>query len=291
MIYSMTGFGKTTFLIDGKAYAVEIRALNSKQLDLNVRIPSFLREKEMEIRSLLGKSLKRGKIEINISTEKKDDGNAHIINQSVAQNYRKQIGELNKGFALDQKDYLDSILKLPNVLQAEETELNENIWEIIVQGIEIAVKNLNNFRIQEGEALQKDLLLRVHNIKNISAEVEKIAPERIEKIRSRINESLNKIKDKVELNQDRFEQEILFYLEKLDLNEELVRLSNHCAYFEEMVAEKVTLKGKKLGFIAQEIGREINTVGSKANHSAIQKWVVQMKDELEKIKEQSFNVL
>lgn len=291
MIYSMTGFGRSSFLIKGNAYAVEIRTLNSKQLDMNVRIPSFLREKEMGIRSLVGAALKRGKIDISISSEKKDEATSFAINAKVVSDYRKQIEALNLNYSLEGKDYLDSVLKLPNVLQAEEIELDESSWKEIKSGIEKAISSLNDFRIQEGNALEKDLNAGVIAIQNLAIKVEESAPQRIEKVKNRIDENLNKIKDRIELNRDRFEQEIIFYVEKMDINEELVRLKNHCLYFQEIVAEKINLKGKKIGFIAQEIGREINTIGSKANDATIQKLVVQMKDELEKIKEQSFNIL
>lgn len=287
----MTGFGRATFILNGAPYAIEIRTLNSKQLDLNVRIPSFLREKEMEIRSLVGNALNRGKIDVSLNSERKEESTSFVINKKVVQDYRKQIKEINQGLALDDKDYLENILKLPNVLQAEENELDESAWEEIQDCLKSAIDNLNEFRIQEGSALEKDLLKGVAIIEKLALEVEENAPLRIEKVKQRIDENLNKIKERVELNRDRFEQEIIFYIEKMDINEEIVRLRNHCKYFTEIVNEDISLKGKKIGFIAQEIGREINTIGSKANDATIQKLVVQMKDELEKIKEQSFNIL
>lgn len=291
MIYSMTGFGRATFMLNGAPYAIEIRTLNSKQLDLNVRTPSFLREKEMEIRTIVGNELQRGKIDVSINSERKDESTSFVINKKIVQEYRKQIFDLNLGLALDDKDYLEQILKLPNVLQAEENELDDSAWDEIQKCLAEAMKNLNSFRSQEGSALEKDLLEGVAIIEKLAIEVEENAPLRIEKVKQRIDENLNKIKERVEINRDRFEQEIIFYIEKMDINEEIVRLSNHCKYFNEVVNENILLKGKKIGFIAQEIGREINTIGSKANDATIQKLVVQMKDELEKIKEQSFNIL
>lgn len=291
MIYSMTGFGKASFMINGTAYAVEIRSLNSKQLDLNIRIPAFLKEKEMLIRKIAGDGIKRGKVDITVYSEKKEDAGSYIINKEVVQQYRKQIEELNQNFALDNKDYLDSILKLPNVLKVEENTIDDNSWTDIEQGIKTAIEQLNNFRIQEGNSLERDFVKCIETIETLSFEVAENAPKRIEKVRNRINENLQKIKDKVELNQDRFEQELIFYVEKIDINEEIVRLKNHIKYFKEIIAEEIVVKGKKIGFIAQEVGREINTIGSKANDATIQKLVVQMKDELEKIKEQSFNTL
>lgn len=291
MIYSMTGFGRATFMLNGAPYAIEIRTLNSKQLDLNVRVPSFLREKEMAIRTIVGNELNRGKIDVSINSEKKEETNSFVINKKVVEEYRKQIAELNLNLALDDKDYLASILKLPNVLQVEENSIDESSWSEIQDCLKSAMENLNEFRIQEGSALEIDLLHGIKTIEQLAKEVEVNAPLRIEKVKQRIDENLNKIKDRVELNRDRYEQEIIFYIEKMDINEEIVRLENHCTYFSEIVNENISLKGKKIGFIAQEIGREINTIGSKANDATIQKLVVQMKDELEKIKEQSFNIL
>lgn len=287
----MTGFGRATFMLNGSPYAIEIRTLNSKQLDLNVRIPSFLKEKEMTMRTLVGKDLKRGKIDVSLHSEKREESTSFVINKEIVASYRKQLKEINNGLALDDRDYLESILKLPNVLQAEENALDESMWTEIEKCLLQAISNLNDFRIQEGNALEKDLVEGVSIIEKLAIEVEAAAPLRIEKVKQRIDENLNKINDRVALNRDRFEQEIIFYIEKMDINEELVRLRNHCIYFKEIVAEEIHLKGKKIGFISQEIGREINTIGSKANDATIQKLVVQMKDELEKIKEQSFNIL
>lgn len=287
----MTGFGRATFMLNGSPYAIEIRTLNSKQLDLNLRIPSFLKEKEMVMRTMLGKELKRGKIDVSLHSEKREESTSYVINKDIVASYRKQLKALNNGLALDDRDYLESILKLPNVLQVEENALDKTMWTEIEKCLHQAISNLNDFRIQEGNALEKDLEEGVSIIEKLAIEVESAAPKRIEKVKQRIDENLNKIKDRVELNRDRFEQEIIFYIEKMDINEELVRLRNHCIYFKEIVAEQINLKGKKIGFISQEMGREINTIGSKANDATIQKLVVQMKDELEKIKEQSFNIL
>ena len=291
MIYSMTGFGKATFMIEGVAYAVEIRTLNSKQLDLNIKIPAFLKEKEMKIRKIAGNGIKRGKVDFNIFTENKSEASSYTLNEKVISEYYKEIDKINSNLCIDKEVDIDTLLKLPNALQVENNIIDEDSWQEIENGIETAIKQLNNFRIQEGNSLEKDFFKSINAIEVLSVEVEKQAPLRIEKVRNRINENLQKIKDKVELNQDRYEQEIIFYLEKIDINEEIVRLKNHIKYFREIVEEKVIVKGKKIGFIAQEVGREINTIGSKANDATIQKLVVQMKDELEKIKEQSFNTL
>ncbi len=291
MIYSMTGFGKASFMVDGTAYAVEIRSLNSKQLDLNVRIPAFLKEKEMDIRKTVGKGIKRGKVDINIFAEKKEESNSYTINQSVIKEYLKEIKSLPNDISIAKEIDLDTLLKLPNALQVVDNNIDDNSWRTIHKGISEAITKLNDFRIQEGASLEKDFIKCIDLIEETRIEVEKQAPIRIEKVRNRISENLNKIKDKVELNQDRYEQEIIFYLEKIDINEEIVRLKNHTKYFKEILAEDTIIKGKKIGFIAQEVGREINTIGSKANDAIIQKLVVQMKDELEKIKEQSFNTL
>lgn len=287
----MTGFGKASFMINGTAYAVEIRSLNSKQLDLNIRIPAFLKEKEMLIRKIAGNGIKRGKVDITIYSEKKDEANSYSINKKVVLEYLKEMEELNKILPNQKEIEIDTLLKLPNSLQVAENEIDKEAWTAIEKGVNEAIEKLNDFRIQEGNSLEKDFLKSIIAIEKLALDVEKNAPLRIEKVRNRINENLQKIKDKVELNQDRYEQEIIFYLEKIDINEEIVRLKNHTKYFQEIVAEEVIIKGKKIGFIAQEVGREINTVGSKANDATIQKLVVQMKDELEKIKEQSFNTL
>lgn len=291
MIYSMTGFGKASFMIKDIVYAVEIRSLNSKQLDLNIKIPSFLKEKEMQIRKIAGNKIKRGKIEINVFSENKTDASSYKLNEKVISEYLKDIGYIKNKFSISKKINFDTLLQLPNAMQVEDNKIDENIWKDIEQGIKKAIDELNGFRTQEGNSLEKDFFKSINSIDKLSKDVEKQAPLRIEKVRNRINENLQKIKDKVELNQDRYEQEIIFYLEKIDINEEIVRLKNHIKYFKEILEEKAIMKGKKIGFIAQEVGREINTIGSKANDATIQKLVVQMKDELEKIKEQSFNTL
>lgn len=291
MIYSMTGFGKATFMIEGIAYAVEIRTLNSKQLDINVRIPAFLKENEMKIRKIVGSGLKRGKVDFNIFSENKNESSSYSINEKVVSEYLKEIKELKSKLSIDKEIEIDTLLQLPNALQIEDDKIGKDTWQEIENGIEKAIEQLNNFRIQEGNSLEKDFIKSINAIEILSKDVEKQAPLRIEKVRNRIHDNLQKIKDKVELNQDRFEQEIIFYLEKIDINEEIVRLKNHIKYFNEILEEMGIIKGKKIGFIAQEVGREINTIGSKANDATIQRLVVQMKDELEKIKEQSFNTL
>lgn len=291
MTYSMTGFGRAQFTLNQNNFNIEIRTLNSKQLDLNVRLPHFLREKEMEIRAFVGNKLQRGKIDLSIHSEKKEESSSYIINKNVVNAYAQQLKEMSTQLGYADINYLETILKLPNVLQVEESELDETIWQVIENGLDEAIVHLNAFKLQEGLALEKDIIAGVKLIENWVNEIELKAPLRVEKISNRIDENLNKIKDRIELNRDRFEQEIIFYLEKMDINEEIVRLRNHCNYFIEILNENTQLKGKKLGFIAQEMGREINTIGSKANDADIQKYVVQMKDELEKIKEQTFNIL
>lgn len=291
MIYSMTGFGRSTTTINEVSFSVEIKSLNSKQLDLNVRMPSYLKEKEIALRKILSEALERGKVEVFITSEKGDDVNSYIINKELVANYIQQINALKEDLKVDAPDVLNAILKLPNVLQSAETKVEETDFENLINATNEAIEKLNEFRAQEGKALYDDFLNRVNVIFELSKTVEKTAPLRIEKIRERILQNLESIAGKVQTDKDRFEQEIIYYLEKLDITEEIVRLSNHCKYFEETLNNKDISKGKKLSFIVQEMGREINTIGSKANDVEIQKNVVIMKDELEKIKEQLSNVL
>lgn len=291
MIYSMTGFGRATTTINEVSFSIEIKSLNSKQLDLNVRMPSYLKEKEIALRKILSEALERGKVEVFITSEKGDDVNSYIINKELVANYMQQINALKEDLKVDAPDVLNAILKLPNVLLSAETKVEETDFENLINATNEAIEKLNEFRAQEGKALYEDFLNRVSVIFELSKTIEKTAPLRIEKIRERILQNLESIAGNVQTDNDRFEQEMIYYLEKLDITEEIVRLSNHCKYFEETLKNEDVSKGKKLSFIVQEMGREINTIGSKANDVDIQKNVVIMKDELEKIKEQLSNVL
>lgn len=291
MIYSMTGFGKSAAIINQTNYLVEIKSLNSKQLDLSIRMPGLIKEKEIDIRRVISDYLVRGKVDVFISTEKGDEATSVQINTSAFENYFNQIKNLEQKLNIGTPDILNAILRLPNVLQTQEVVIEEQDFDALNNAIVAAMQNLNEFRRQEGEALESDFLKRIGILETLCADIENIAPQRAEKIKDKIAESLRSLQEKLEVNNDRFEQEMIFYLEKLDITEELVRLKNHCSYFLETMHSDEVSVGKKLAFISQELGREINTIGSKANDVAIQKMVVQMKDELEKIKEQLNNVL
>ncbi len=290
MIKSMTGFGKVTAELPSKKVTVEIKALNSKQLDLSTRIPSVYREKEMEIRNLLLQNLERGKIEFTIYVEYIGRDTPTQINQAAIENYYMQIKDISENLNIPlPSDWFKTLLRLPDVIRTEAQEADETEWEIVQEAINNAVKQLVEFRIQEGNMLAKLFEDKIANIANLLSEVELYEGERIEKIKARIQENLEKIPN-MEFDKNRFEQEMIYYIEKLDVNEEKHRLDNHLKYFISTMKEDSSA-GKKLGFIAQEMGREINTLGSKSNHAEMQKIVVRMKDELEQIKEQVLNVL
>jgi len=291
MIYSMTGFGKSSAQLAQTNYLVEIKSLNSKQLDLSIRMPGLLKEKEIEVRRLISDTLLRGKVDVYISSEKGEETIGVQINAAVFENYFLQMKEIQQKLNFDAPDMLNAILKLPNVLQTKEITIEENEFDVLISGITEAMKNLNEFRRQEGTALELDIQKRIEIIQELNKTIEKAAPQRAERIKEKILDNLQSLQEKLDVNKDRFEQEMIFYLEKLDVTEEVVRLENHCTYFLETMHSEEASVGKKLAFISQELGREINTIGSKANDVNIQKLVVQMKDELEKIKEQLNNVL
>jgi uncharacterized protein (TIGR00255 family) len=291
MIYSMTGFGRASAQINQTTYTVEIKSLNSKQLDLSLRMPANFKEKEIDLRREIADSLIRGKVDVYIASEKGEEAQSYVINRAVFDNYFNQIKSVCSDLDVNAPDVLNAILRLPNVLQTQELTFDEQEYSAFSAIITEAIQQLNFFRKQEGDALMADLQLRIQNIETLNKEVQQLAPARAERVRERILESLKNLGDKVEINNDRFEQEMIFYIEKYDITEEVVRLENHCSYFSETMHSDELSKGKKLGFIAQELGREINTIGSKANDVDVQKKVVQMKDELEKVKEQLNNVL
>ena len=286
----MTGFGKVTAELPSKKVTVEIKALNSKQLDLSTRIPSIYKDKEMELRSLLLQSLERGKVEFNIFIEYIGKDTPTQINLAAVENYYNQIKEIAEKLNISvPNDWFQTLLRMPDAIKSETVEPDESEWGVVLETVKDAIKHLCDFRIQEGAMLQKLFEQKIANIATLLKEVEKYEGERIEKIKARIMDNLQKIAEK-DYDKNRFEQEMIYYIEKLDVNEEKNRLDNHLKYFISTM-ESGHGQGKKLGFIAQEIGRDINTMGSKANDHDIQKLVVKMKDELEKIKEQSLNVL
>lgn len=285
MVTSMTGFGKTEAQWEDKSLSIEIRSLNSKSADINLRTPTYLREIDTEIRKRIAKKLHRGKIDLNIFIEFNGKNAPTAINASVVKGYMAQLKQIEKN---NEIDYLAIAMRLPETLSSERNTLQEDEKKAIFNLLDDAIKNIETYRLDEGKVLEKDFLLRLDLIETYLEEVIKIDPERSKKIESKLRASLEELK--IEIDSNRFEQELIFYLEKFDITEEKVRLQNHLDYFKKVLKNDFP-NGKKLGFIAQEIGREINTIGSKANHSELQKIVVQMKDELEKIKEQLLNVL
>ena len=286
----MTGFGKVTAELPSKKVTVEIKALNSKQLDLSTRIPSIYKDKKMELRSLLLQSLERGKVEFNIFIEYIGKDTPTQINLAAVENYYNQIKEIAEKLNISvPNDWFQTLLRMPDAIKSETVEPDESEWEVVLETVKDAIKHLCDFRIQEGAMLQKLFEQKIANIATLLKEVEKYEGERIEKIKARIMDNLEKVANQ-DYDKNRFEQEMIYYIEKLDVNEEKNRLDNHLKYFISTM-ESGHGQGKKLGFIAQEMGREINTLGSKSNHAEMQKIVVQMKDELEQIKEQVLNVL
>ena len=279
----MTGFGKVTAELPSKKVTVEIKALNSKQLDLSTRIPSIYKDKEMELRSLLLQSLERGKVEFNIFIEYIGKDTPTQINLAAVENYYNQIKVIAEKLNISvPNDWFQTLLRMPDAIKSETVEPDESEWEVVLETVKDAIKHLCDFRIQEGAMLQKLFEQKIANIATLLKEVEKYEGERIEKIKARIMDNLQKIAEK-DYDKNRFEQEMIYYIEKLDVNEEKNRLDNHLKYFISTM-ESGHGQGKKLGFIAQEMGREINTLGSKSNHAEMQKIVVQMKDELEQIR-------
>lgn len=286
MVQSMTGFGKATLQLPTKKITVEIKSLNSKNFDLNVRIPSAYREKEFIVRNQIAQKLERGKIEFSIFSEFTAEETASKVNAPIVKGYIKQMQEILP--EADITELMKMAVRMPDAIKVERDEIDENEWSAIQQGINEAILLLNDFRKTEGQILQADFEHRIEKIRSLMIKTISFDKERVEIIKSRLRDALEGLK--VAVDENRFEQELIYYLEKLDITEEKVRLENHLNYFLETM-KTGSSNGKKLGFIAQEIGREINTMGSKSNHSEMQKLVVQMKDELEKIKEQLLNVL
>ncbi len=287
----MTGFGKAICELPGKKISIEIKSLNSKQLDVSMRLPNLYRELDLVLRNEISNKLGRGKVDVGFYIDYLGAEKNAVINSNVIESYYNQLFPITEKLGLTQNtDILRAIMPLPDTIKIEQAELDENEKEAILKSFDEALTKMNEFRIQEGQALEKDVTTRIETIRGLASQVIPFEKERIEKIRTKILDQLNELKEKINMDANRFEQEMIFYLEKLDITEEKVRLSNHLDYFIETISTEDAV-GKKLGFITQEIGREINTLGSKANHSEIQKLVIQMKDELEKIKEQNLNIL
>lgn len=285
MIQSMTGFGKASLQLPTKKITVEIKSLNSKGLDLNVRMPSVFREMELGLRTKIAQKLERGKIDFSLYVEITGEETSSKINVPIVKAYIKQMKEVVDG---DETELLKMAVRMPDALKTEREDIDESDWAQIDGVITEALDNIYNFRISEGVSLEKEFLLRIGNILSLMNETVSLDGERIQTVKTRLLASIEELK--VNVDENRFEQELIFYLEKMDITEEQVRLENHLNYFLETIAGSEA-NGRKLGFIGQEMGREINTMGSKSNHAKMQKLVVQMKDELEKIKEQVLNVL
>ncbi|WP_336067705.1 YicC/YloC family endoribonuclease [Mesoflavibacter sp. CH_XMU1404-2] len=285
MIYSMTGYGKSVLQLPTKKITIELKSLNSKNLDLNARMPSIYREKELEIRKQIANQLVRGKVDFSIYVETTADDTSTQINTPVVKQYMQQLREVVDG---DDTELLKMAVRFPDALNTVREEIDENEWSQIETEITQAINALNEHRLDEGKVLEADFNARIKNIADLLDQVIAIDPERIEGVRERLKKGIEELKEKYDEN--RFEQELIYYIEKFDITEEKVRLNNHLNYFTESINSPDS-NGKKLGFISQEIGREINTIGSKSNYAPMQQLVVQMKDELEKIKEQLLNVL
>ena len=293
MLYSMTGYGKSVAKADGQSFTIEIRSLNSKFLDLNLKVPGVFRRHEVALRNMVNAQMIRGKIELVITTDQGvENGASQLINKQLFAGYYNELKALCAEHGIDDENILSTIMRMPDITKQDASEsLSDEAWEQLVPGIEAALEQMNGFRSQEGTELEKDLVERIGLISELNTEVEGIENERVTAIRTRIKEHLLEVLESDQLDKDRLEQEMIFYIEKLDITEEIVRLRSHCEYFLSVVNEDVLEKGKKLNFISQEIGREINTIGSKSNSSGMQKQVVRMKEQLEKIKEQLNNVL
>lgn len=290
MLYSMTGYGKSSIKLGDKSYIIEIKSLNSKSLDLNFKAVAELRGKEIDIRKLISSQLIRGKVDLFFQEEKSNGMNAGL-NFNLIENYYQQLKRFSEEKNIPLGDVVPAILRFQDISKAELAELNDDDIVALYKGVEEALKNIIQFRKDEGAQLEKDLIDRIQAIQQLKSELLPHEENRMIKLREKLKNDVANHMAEGTVDNNRFEEELIYYLEKMDINEEKVRLDTHCLYFTETLQEDVMEKGKKLGFIGQEIGREINTIGSKANDANMQKIVVQMKDELEKIKEQVLNIL
>ena len=288
MVHSMTGYGKSSAVYNGKTVSVELKSLNSKSLDLYVKTPNAYRDKELVIRKLIGEQLERGKIDVSVSIENSGNSKNVEINKELAQIYYNDLKKLNDLTANSAVDYISLILKMPDIFTQTTEEITEEEISYLMNLIELACENLNEFRKQEGQALEKEYSEKIEDIRSLLHAVEPFEALRIETVKEKIRKGLEELENTT-IDESRLQQELIYYLEKLDVSEEKMRLTNHLDYFLETM--ETPASGRKLGFITQEIGREINTLGSKSNHAEMQKIVVNMKDNLEKIKEQILNTL
>lgn len=290
MIRSMTGFGKANGSAGSNMITVEVKSLNSKFLELNLRMPTVYKDKDLELRNEISKAIERGKVDFIITIEQVPGARKSAFNKDVIKTYFEDFTSLKKELKISSEDYLSIIMRLPNVLNLEKTEADSKEWKAIETITRKALKEFNDFRIKEGKALQKDFEIRINAIKENLKKIEKIEPDRIKSIKDRLHKGLDGLDESVNIDKNRFEQELVYYIEKIDISEEKVRLRSHLSFFVDTLKDDDS-NGKKLGFIIQEIGREINTIGSKANDANIQRHVVVMKDELEKMKEQAANII
>ncbi len=287
MIFSMTGFGRARYQYNQKNFVIEIKSLNSKNLDANLRMPSYYKVKEIEIRKLLSENVIRGKVDFSIQIESQDANKVYSVNASVVQNYMQELQEISP--EASSVDLLNMSMRLPEVLSNDVEEVSQEEWSAFLEGLNKAFGEFNQFRLSEGKALEEDFIFQINTIDDLLEKVDPFLEDRNEKMEGKLKQALEKTQ--VDYDEQRYHQELMFYLERWDVTEEKVRLKQHLEYFIQTVQNEEKSKGKLLGFICQEIGREVNTLGSKANQSDIQKIVVQMKDSLEKIKEQVYNVL
>jgi len=282
----MTGYGKSDIQTNDKVISIEIKSLNSKYLDVGMRLPSCLRSKELELRKMIGASLVRGKIDLLITINHLKDSDSNHLNKAVIRSYMDELKTISNA---DEVALLKIAVRFPDVLAGVEVSFTPEEWKVIEEGVSSVIAQLNQYRVDEGISIQKDLKTRVGHIYNLLLKMSEIAPERQVLFKNKLRKKVEELQ--IAIDDNRFEQELIYYIEKIDINEEEVRLANHLNYFEETLDVKSDENGKKLNFIAQEIGREINTLGSKSNHAVMQQCVVQMKEELEKIKEQTLNIL
>ena len=291
MLQSMTGYGRAEKSYQNKTITIEIRSLNSKQSDVNMKLPPVLKEKELELRKRINERLERGKISCLVTYEITGQEQAPSLNNAVIRSYIKQIKRISEDLRIEfDSRLLQTALQMPDVIDREEEAPDEKEWETVLQALEDALKEAVEFREQEGGAIERDFRERMDMLEQYLDQIEPYENARVERVKERLQERLKALRNDFEVDQNRFEQELVYYLEKLDITEEKVRLKNHFSYFRDLLDEKNSV-GKKLNFLTQEIGREINTIGSKSNDSDMQRIVVQMKDELEKIREQVLNVL
>ncbi len=289
MLLSMTGYGRVTQVFGDKTISVELRSLNSKYTDIRAKIPQNYKEKEHELRKIITDRVHRGKIELVIDVQSAQGDDEYGLNQALFRKYYRELRQLSEELQIESGDMLQAILRIPNVVSSEADSIDEQEWKAVLQALDAALEKFQSFRTAEGSAMEEDMIKRVDNIMELLQQLDPHEQERVDQLRQRMHKNLEDYLGKDKVDENRFEQEIMYYLEKIDITEEKVRLEQHCKYYKEELAKKQPLKGRKLSFISQEMGREINTMGAKAYSSNIQRLVVGMKDELEKIKEQVAN--